>query len=269
MKKKNHISENIACKIAKKQLKIAIIDFYHETELLKNYRTMNMEAFRKALKKITKVTGINYLKFYMPKITESHFGSSEISNDLMTETENIFAYYFEKNNRKRAIEKLRTKQKTTDYANALFRVGLYLGISLPLLIEGLIYVGELDLVKKYLLQIWGGFFIILINYIFIFEFDTRHNLDWKQYLEIPSFIFLLFSLFFWLSFRNFSTSLTNYYPLFFTSIIAIILLNPLPYFHKKSRKWFIISNLRLLFSGLLYCFGNIKETIFLFLQSPF
>ncbi|KTW32775.1 uncharacterized protein T551_00260 [Pneumocystis jirovecii RU7] len=270
--KKNHISENIACKIAKKQLKIAIIDFYHETELLKNYRTMNMEAFRKALKKITKVTGINYLKFYMPKITESHFGSSEISNDLMTETENIFAYYFEKNNRKRAIEKLRTKQKTTDYANALFRVGLYLGISLPLLIEGLIYankilVGELDLVKKYLLQIWGGFFIILlflllfgfncyiwtksrINYIFIFEFDTRHNLDWKQYLEIPSFIFLLFSLFFWLSFRNFSTSLTNYYPLFFTSIIAIILLNPLPYFHKKSRKWFIISNLRLLFSGL-------------------
>ncbi|KAG5519354.1 hypothetical protein PMAC_001980 [Pneumocystis sp. 'macacae'] len=295
--KKNCISKNIAYKIAKKRLKIAIIDFYHETELLKDYRTMNIEAFRKALKKITKVTGINYLKFYMPKITESHFGSSEINNDLMTELENIFAYYFEKNNRKSAIEKLRTRQKTTDYANTLFRVGLYLGFSLPLLIEGLIYanrtlVNELNLIKKYLLQIWGGFFIILlflllfglncyiwtksrINYVFIFEFDTRHNLDWKQYLEIPSFIFLIFSLFFWLNFKNFSIPLTNYYPLFFVTIISIILFNPLPYFHKESRKWFIVSNIRLLFSGLcsvqfrdfflgdqynslIYCFGNIK-----------
>ncbi|KAG4306400.1 hypothetical protein PORY_000388 [Pneumocystis oryctolagi] len=306
------ISTNITYKIARKRLKIAIIDFYHEIELLKSYRIMNIEAFRKALKKITKVTGVNYLNFYMPKVIESYFGSSEINNNLMTETENIFAYYFEKSNRKNAIEKLRTKQKTAvytliiiivinntkDYSSSLFRVGLYLGISLPLLIEGLIYanktlIGESSLLTKYLLQIWGGFFIILlflllfgincyiwtkskINYVFIFEFNTRHNLVWKQYLEIPSFIFLIFSLFFWLTFKNSSSFFTNYYPLFFITIITIILLNPLPYFHRESRKWFVISNLRLLLSGLcsvqfrdfflgdqynslVYCFGNIEE----------
>ncbi|EMR10502.1 hypothetical protein PNEG_01213 [Pneumocystis murina B123] len=279
LKKKNskdyqehHIYENITYKTAKKCLKTAIIDFYREAELLRSYRIMNIEAFRKALKKITKITGINYLKFYMPKVAESHFGSSEINDDLITEAEDVFAYYFEKNNRKNAIKKLRTEQKITDHSSSLLRVGIYLGISLPLFIEGLVYANKTltndsSLAVIYLLEIWSGFFLILlflllfglncyiwtkskINYVFIFEFDTRHNLNWKQYLEIPSFIFLLFSLLFWLTFKNLWQPLINYYPLFFIIITTIILLNPLPYFYRESRKWFIISNLRLLFSGL-------------------
>ncbi|QSL65432.1 hypothetical protein MERGE_002743 [Pneumocystis wakefieldiae] len=279
LKKKNsidyqeyHISESINYKTAKKRLKMAIIDLYHEAELLRSYRTMNIEAFRKALKKITKITGINYLKFYMPKITQSHFGSSEINDDLITEAEDVFAYYFEKNDRKNAIKKLRTEQKITDHSSSLLRVGIYLGVSLPLFIEGLVYsnkalVNGSSLTVIYLLEIWSSFFLILIflllfglncyiwtkskiNYVFIFEFDTKHNLNWKQYLEIPSFIFLLFSLLFWLTFRDLWQPFINYYPFLFIIITTIILLNPLPYFYRESRKWFVISNFRLLFSGL-------------------
>ena len=55
----------------------------------------------------------------------------------------------------------------------------------------------------FLLQVWGGFalvdlFLLLfgincwvwhetkINYTFIFEFDPKHHLDYRQYLEVLS-----------------------------------------------------------------------------------
>jgi xenotropic and polytropic retrovirus receptor 1 len=55
----------------------------------------------------------------------------------------------------------------------------------------------------YLLQVWGGIGLVLlflilfgvncyvwakakINYTFIFEFDTKHHLDYRQYLEVIS-----------------------------------------------------------------------------------
>jgi xenotropic and polytropic retrovirus receptor 1 len=54
---------------------------------------------------------------------------------------------------------------------------------------------------SFLLQVWGGFALIVlflllfginawvwtetkINYTFIFEFDTKHHLDYRQYLEV-------------------------------------------------------------------------------------
>ena len=57
----------------------------------------------------------------------------------------------------------------------------------------------------FLLQVWGGLGLIVlslflfginawvwhntkINYTFIFEFDTRHHLDYRQYLEVSSLL---------------------------------------------------------------------------------
>ena len=54
-----------------------------------------------------------------------------------------------------------------------------------------------------ILQIYGGYFLSLflfllfcldcrtwarakINYVFIFEFDTRHSLDWRQLSEVSA-----------------------------------------------------------------------------------
>ena len=58
---------------------------------------------------------------------------------------------------------------------------------------------------EFLIQIWGGLGLILlflllfgvnawvwhktkINYTFIFEFDTKHHLDYRQYLEVSSLL---------------------------------------------------------------------------------
>lgn len=70
---------------------------------------------------------------------------------------------------------------------------------------------------EYLLQIYAGYFLMLlltglfcldaaiftqfhINYPFIFEFDTRSMLHWKQLCELPAWFALLLGLVMWLNF---------------------------------------------------------------------
>lgn len=64
---------------------------------------------------------------------------------------------------------------------------------------------------SYLLQIYAGYFLFLlltglfcidarifsrakVNYQFVFEFDARHTLDWRQLCEIPSVFFSVLAL---------------------------------------------------------------------------
>jgi hypothetical protein len=161
------------------------------------------------------------------------------------------------------------------------------------------------------MQVWGGFglvvlFLLLfgincwvwhntkINYTFIFEFDTRHNLDYRQYLEVcphliwltklPSLLAFLGCFFFWLTFNNFWPDQLNavWYPLIFLSIGIGILLFPFRTLHRSSRAWFAIANVRLLvsswFSSVFYSpvyiqsnfatFSSATNTIHLFTPLP-
>jgi xenotropic and polytropic retrovirus receptor 1 len=119
----------------------------------------------------------------------------------------LFAKYFEHNNRKHAVERLRSTDKPNENIPAVFHVGYLLGLSTPFLIEGLVNAIEsMDNGSipqaEYLMQVWGGFSLVIlflllfgincwvwtiakINYTFIFEFDTKHHLDYRQYLEVP------------------------------------------------------------------------------------
>jgi len=87
----------------------------------------------------------------------------------------------------------------------VFNVGFLLGAALPFLLEGLVIAyqsvtGPSIPQKSLLLQVWAGFGLIIlslllfgvnayvwskchINYTFIFEFDTKHHLDYRQYSE--------------------------------------------------------------------------------------
>jgi len=119
----------------------------------------------------------------------------------------MFARYFERNNRKNAVERLRSKDKPNEHVPAVFHVGLLLGLAIPFFLEGVVdsQNPSIDLTipqSAYLLQVWGGFALVIlflllfgincwvwhdakINYTFIFEFDTKHHLDYRQYLEVP------------------------------------------------------------------------------------
>jgi xenotropic and polytropic retrovirus receptor 1 len=198
---------------AKRKLKVAVVEYYRGLELLKSYCTHNREGFRKITKKFDKATGLRTSKKFMTeRINKSYFGSSDVLEAMIASTEDLYARYFEKGSRKHAIERLRTREKSKLHYSSMFRSAFALGLSLFAGVSGLVLAvnqmrDEDDMEKKheveYLLQIWGGFFLPIlfmhffvmncrawaknkINYVFIFEFDTRHNLDYRQLLEVRS-----------------------------------------------------------------------------------
>jgi hypothetical protein len=102
------------------------------------------------------------------------------------------------------VERLRSRDKPNQHIPAVFNVGFFLGLAIPLLLEGLVTARNAESripQAALLLQVWGGFGLVIlflllfgincwawdvakINYTFIFEFDTKHHLDYRQYLEV-------------------------------------------------------------------------------------
>ena len=104
------------------------------------------------------------------------------------------------------MERLRSQDKRNEHVPAVFHVGFLLGLAIPFLLEGLVNAQEsvnsgAIPQTTYLLQVWGGIGLVIlflllfgincwawtvakINYTFIFEFDTKHHLDYRQFLEV-------------------------------------------------------------------------------------
>ncbi|EZG05898.1 hypothetical protein H106_04392 [Trichophyton rubrum CBS 735.88] len=118
----------------------------------------------------------------------------------------------------------------------------------------------------YFLKIYGGYFLILvhfflfcldcrvwtlskINYIFVFEYDTRHVLDWRQLSELPSLFSLLLGLCMWLNFR-WVNSFYIYWPVVLIGLTVVTLFLPARILYYRSRLWWAYSHWRLLLAGL-------------------
>ncbi|KAK6581889.1 hypothetical protein PZA11_005586 [Diplocarpon coronariae] len=167
-----------------------------------------------------------------------------------------------------------TKRKA-DQSGSAFRNGILIGTGTVFSVQGII--NGIRLLKgpdpviriqtSYLLQIYGGYFLALylfswfclsckiwtqnkINYQFVFEFDPRHNLDWRQLSQFPSFLILLLGIFVWLNFSNYSSpAMFLYYPVILIALTVVIILFPGPYMFHRSRRWFAYSHWRLLLAG--------------------
>jgi hypothetical protein len=101
-----------------------------------------------------------------------------------------------------------------------------------------------------------------VNYVFIFEFDTRHHLDWRElaevshrdntakykpltHLQLPCFFLLLLGLFLWFNFTNFGRDeLFLFYPAILIAITMIAIFLPAPTLFYRSRSWFLYSNVK-------------------------
>ncbi|KAJ5832045.1 hypothetical protein N7474_000356, partial [Penicillium riverlandense] len=269
-------SHEVSYRTAKKKLKHALQEFYRGVELLKGYAYLNRTAFRKINKKYDKAVNARPpLRYMSERINKASFVQSEALESLMVTAEDLYARYFERGNRKIAVSKLRHKiTKSGDYSPSTFRAGLMLMAGALFAIQGLVYAaqhlhsGDLEIHDRtsYLLQIYGGYFLITfhvflfcvdcmiwtkskINYAFVFEYDTRHTLESRQLLEIPSFFFCLMGLFMWLNF-SWINAMYIYWPVVLIGTTLIVIFLPARILYHRSRKWWAFSNWRLLLAGI-------------------
>ncbi|KAF8723961.1 hypothetical protein HU200_020962 [Digitaria exilis] len=112
---------------AEKMIRGAFVELYRGLGYLATYRSLNMMAFVKILKKFDKVTGSQALSVYLKLVETSYFNSSDEALKLMDEVEEIFVRHFAGDNRRKAMKYLKPAAQRKESHAVTFFTGLMTG----------------------------------------------------------------------------------------------------------------------------------------------
>ncbi|CAG8472847.1 11685_t:CDS:10 [Paraglomus brasilianum] len=218
--------------IAKKRIKMGVMEFYRSIQMLKKYAQLNRLGFEKILKKYDKNTSWKASNIYMRKVDATNFSNLKTLDRILKQTEIFYVSSFSDGVRKHAIKRLRMPDKAKSHYFVTWRVGIYLGMAINLILVGIrsvmdiiAFVDKNSIAEScqinpdaslspaeqqtfynfcnydLILQIYAAVVapIVLgllvgvnmiawakakINYRLIFDFDTRDNMDHREYLEL-------------------------------------------------------------------------------------
>ncbi|TPX32333.1 hypothetical protein SmJEL517_g04531 [Synchytrium microbalum] len=259
-----------------KRLRKAILEYYRSLSLLKNYQTLNRVALEKSLKKYARhFEDWGGRAAYARKVLKlSLFDKKhDVVPKMITKTEQLYASTFADGDKKRAMQRLRLPDlRSQPHLLPTWRSGIYLGISLGPIFTTIHNLLNNQITSKdpyTMLQLYGGFAIPIlasllfsidlyywsharINYVFIFQLDPRNFLVLQEYIEVASFVVMMWSIFLYLTVIDniFPFVPSEIYPVIFAGLVILIFVNPFNVMQKTSRYWFLSSLIRIVLSGL-------------------
>ncbi|KAI5078719.1 hypothetical protein GOP47_0006390 [Adiantum capillus-veneris] len=260
---------------AKKMLRSAFAEFYRGLGLLKSFSSLNMLAFGKILKKYDKVTRRNASLPYLKALERSRLNNSNKVDHLIDEVEKLFAQYFAKGDRKKALMLLRPQQQKSCHTTTYF-VGLFSGWSISFLVAFMIllhFKGEqfkgskLQSYAETVYPLYSTYFLIVfhmfmygwnvyawcrtrINYPFIFEFSPSTELRFREIFFVCSTLtmFGIASMVCHLALYLSGATFLNPNSIPFATILVClaILVCPVNVFYRSSRFFFLRSLKRII-----------------------
>lgn len=240
-------------------------DYYKFCEYLQNFQKLNRIAIAKIFKKFKKNLGPDLHEESVRFIDDAFFLQSD-PKTYAQRAEDLFlvafAALYPHRSRKDAMFLLKGHGKSLHNDLALFRVGLFIGLGVPLLIAAIYIVFSRRLydvrIWNHVLYIYEGLFIVLltlfgtcidlyywrkfhINYPFILDMDSKGSLSFKRFSEFTAISFLLFSGCAILTATQVTDSVLSfqYIPLVLIGSYVCLLCLPLPVLYYSSRKYFL------------------------------
>ncbi|XP_066370748.1 phosphate transporter PHO1-3 [Miscanthus floridulus] len=189
---------------AEKMIRGALVELYKGLGYLKTYRSLNMMAFVKILKKFDKVTAKEVQQIYLKVVESSYYNSSDKAVRLMDDVEELFLRHFTDGDKRKAMVYLKPNQREESHCTTFFIglftggfIALFIGYCIMARIAGM-YTQQSN--KVYMstsypvLSMFSLFFLHLflygcnifmwrkthINYTFIFEFTPTKELKYRD-----------------------------------------------------------------------------------------
>ncbi|KZV43407.1 hypothetical protein F511_21999 [Dorcoceras hygrometricum] len=128
------------------KLRWAFIEYYHKLGVLKRYRSLNLSAFSKIMKKYDKITSRSASNSYSQMIDKSYLGSSDEVNNLIGRVEATFVKHFSNGNRRKGVKLLKTRSKIERHRTT-FLLGILTGCSVALLVSIIVVIHARGLIR--------------------------------------------------------------------------------------------------------------------------